>query len=147
MKRAEIWFHMKKVPICEDICTRLLYFDIVCWPDTTGNSNCEMPLAWFSGVGFCPKSKCKKTLMWNPLMIGRAVDRQSKDLWFESQSRQLEFSVFHIYIHTIMLSSVLSGLRYFWLGIKLLISTAAFRCMSTEPEALVSRFLWIVSPA
>jgi hypothetical protein len=30
MKQAEIWFHMKKVPIYEDICTRLLYFDIVC---------------------------------------------------------------------------------------------------------------------
>jgi hypothetical protein len=30
MKQAEIWFHMKKVPIYEDICTRLLYFDRVC---------------------------------------------------------------------------------------------------------------------
>jgi hypothetical protein len=43
MKQAEIWFHMKNLPIYEDICTRLLYFDIpvVCGPDTTGNSNCE----------------------------------------------------------------------------------------------------------
>jgi hypothetical protein len=28
MKQAEIGFHIKKVPIYEDICTRLLYFDI-----------------------------------------------------------------------------------------------------------------------
>jgi hypothetical protein len=28
----------------DDICTRLLYFDIVCWPETTGNSNCEKQL-------------------------------------------------------------------------------------------------------
>jgi hypothetical protein len=27
-RRAEIWFHMKKVPIYEDICTRFLYFDM-----------------------------------------------------------------------------------------------------------------------
>jgi hypothetical protein len=30
MKQAEIWFHMKKVSIYEDRCTRLLYFAIVC---------------------------------------------------------------------------------------------------------------------
>jgi hypothetical protein len=45
-EQVEIWFHMKKVPIYEDICTRLLYFDIVCWPETTGNSNCEKMLTW-----------------------------------------------------------------------------------------------------
>jgi hypothetical protein len=45
MKQAEIWFHMKKVPLYEDICTRLLYFDIVCGPETTVNSNCEKQLS------------------------------------------------------------------------------------------------------
>jgi hypothetical protein len=30
MKQADIWFHRKKVPIYEDICTRILYLDIVC---------------------------------------------------------------------------------------------------------------------
>jgi hypothetical protein len=67
MKQAEIWFHKKKVLIHEDLCTRLLYFDIVCWPETTGNSSCEkqLSLAWFSGDGVCPKSKGK-----NPLMKG-----------------------------------------------------------------------------
>jgi hypothetical protein len=44
IKQAEIWFHIKKVPIYEDICTRLLYLDKVCRPETTGNSNCEMQI-------------------------------------------------------------------------------------------------------
>jgi hypothetical protein len=49
MKQAEIWFHMKKVPIYEDMLTR------VHW---------EFQLASFSGVGVCPTSKGN-----NPLML------------------------------------------------------------------------------
>jgi hypothetical protein len=55
MKQAEIWFHMKKVPIYEDI----MYKASIFWPETTGNSNCELSnLAWFSGVGKGKRPSC-----------------------------------------------------------------------------------------
>jgi hypothetical protein len=44
----------------EDICTRLLYFDIVCWSATTGNSNCEMQLGMILGSWILFKEQRKK---------------------------------------------------------------------------------------
>jgi hypothetical protein len=64
MKQAEIWLHMKKVPMIRTLCTRLLYFDRVCRPENTGNSNCEMQLGMIIRSWILSKEyKGKKALM------------------------------------------------------------------------------------